>query len=198
MTDCRTITIGAMALFAANALAQGLAPQPPPPAARQAYRQQMAAEEVERLAAQFSLLNENVDAIAGRLSKLENRPSADKELREEIAVLRASIAEIKNRQNAMRKEIVDEISAKVAKLIKEQQPAPPPPPAAKPKPQPKPKPEKPQPPAGNYYEYTIEQGQTIYDVAVAYGTTVKKILDANPGINPKALRIGQKIMIPAE
>ena len=182
-------------LFLAGALAAAaiLQAQEPNPR-RDAYRQQMLAQEVERLAAQFSLLNENVDAVAGRLSRLENKPSADSALRDEIAALKASIAEIKRKQDAMRSEIVADISAKVAKMIADSRPKQPAQPPPKP---PKPGKDNP-PPAGDCYQYTIEQGQTLYDIAQAYGTTVKKIVDANPGIKPNALRIGQKILRPAE
>ncbi len=47
-----------------------------------------------------------------------------------------------------------------------------------------------------YDEYYIESGDTIYDLAQKYYTTVNAIITANPGIDPENLSIGQKIIIP--
>ena len=46
------------------------------------------------------------------------------------------------------------------------------------------------------FEYTIRAGDTIYNLARKYNTTVEAILRVNPGIDPMNLRIGQKICIP--
>ena len=53
----------------------------------------------------------------------------------------------------------------------------------------------------NGYYYPIASGDTIAAIAKAYQAknvkvTVKKILDANPGLNPNNLKVGQKIFIP--
>jgi len=48
--------------------------------------------------------------------------------------------------------------------------------------------------------YTIRKGDTLSEISQrVYGTAKlwRKILEANPGIDPRALRIGQKIVIPA-
>jgi LysM repeat protein len=51
------------------------------------------------------------------------------------------------------------------------------------------------------YNYEIKAGDTIAAVAKAYRqqgikVTTDEILKANPGLNPNALRVGQKIFIP--
>lgn len=51
---------------------------------------------------------------------------------------------------------------------------------------------------GGTFPYTIKQGDTIYKLAQRYNTTVKAILNVNPGINPDNLQIGQVICIPSE
>lgn len=52
--------------------------------------------------------------------------------------------------------------------------------------------------SGPYYEHVVESGQTLSFIAKGFETTVQKILDANPGLNPSKLRVGQKLIIPAE
>ncbi|AKL97007.1 putative peptidoglycan-binding domain-containing protein [Clostridium aceticum] len=44
--------------------------------------------------------------------------------------------------------------------------------------------------------YTIRSGDTFYNLAIRYNTTVEAIRRANPTVNPDALRIGQIICIP--
>lgn len=44
--------------------------------------------------------------------------------------------------------------------------------------------------------YTIKKGDTLYDLSGHYGVTVSMIISYNPGINPSALRIGSRIIIP--
>ncbi len=45
--------------------------------------------------------------------------------------------------------------------------------------------------------YTIQKGDTFYSLAQKYNTTVQKLRQLNPGINPEALLIEQKICVPA-
>lgn len=48
-----------------------------------------------------------------------------------------------------------------------------------------------------YYVYQVKSGDTLYALSRHYGVSVKTILQANTGINPNSLKIGQKIVIPA-
>ena len=47
-----------------------------------------------------------------------------------------------------------------------------------------------------YDTYTIKSGDTLYQIARNYYTTLNKIVTANPGVNPYNLRIGQQIIVP--
>lgn len=49
----------------------------------------------------------------------------------------------------------------------------------------------------NHYVYQIKSGDTLYALAQHYGVSVKTIQQSNKGLNANALRIGQKILIPA-
>jgi LysM repeat protein len=46
--------------------------------------------------------------------------------------------------------------------------------------------------------YTIKRGDTFYKIARRFNVTLDSLLKANPGVNPDALLIGQKICIPSE
>jgi len=52
--------------------------------------------------------------------------------------------------------------------------------------------------SGSYYEHVVEAGQTLSFIAKGFETTVPKILAANPGLKANALRVGQKLIIPAD
>ena len=43
--------------------------------------------------------------------------------------------------------------------------------------------------------YTIQPGDTLYNLAMQYGTTVQNIMDTNIALNPYNLRVGQQIYI---
>ena len=44
--------------------------------------------------------------------------------------------------------------------------------------------------------YTIRPGDTFFSLAARFNTTVQAIMNANPGVNPNNLQIGQQICIP--
>lgn len=51
--------------------------------------------------------------------------------------------------------------------------------------------------AGEGTLYRIQSGDTLLVVARRFGVTLQQVLDANPGVNPNRLQIGQEIIIPA-
>jgi len=52
-------------------------------------------------------------------------------------------------------------------------------------------------PLVTYYIHTIKSGDTLLALALYYGITVDQITAMNPGIEPRLLRIGTTLMIPA-
>lgn len=54
----------------------------------------------------------------------------------------------------------------------------------------------PLPPCENGFYYTIRSGDTLFLLAQRFGVSVQAIIDANPGIDPNNLRVGQTICIP--
>ncbi len=176
--------------------------------ARAAFQERQALAEVPRLVQQFDQLAANQDEIVQRLLKVESGSGTEAALRAEIEALRAEVAELKasvrRDQDAMRREIVADLAKRISTLT-----PPPPPPAPAPAPvaarPPAGRPAAPvaqrQPPPveiGPHYEYIVEKGQTLSLIAEGFGTTVQKILAANPGLKANMLRVGQKLIIPAE
>ncbi|MBD0338305.1 MAG: LysM peptidoglycan-binding domain-containing protein [Thermoleophilia bacterium] len=47
--------------------------------------------------------------------------------------------------------------------------------------------------AGRFYR--VRAGDTLESIASQNGTTVERLLELNPGIDPVALRIGQRIRV---
>jgi hypothetical protein len=43
--------------------------------------------------------------------------------------------------------------------------------------------------------YTIQSGDTLEGIALRFGTTIAKLEALNPGVDPQALRIGQRIRL---
>lgn len=49
---------------------------------------------------------------------------------------------------------------------------------------------------GGAVPYTVRPGDTLGNIAFLYGTSVNDIINANPGINPDRLQVGQQLCIP--
>lgn len=47
-----------------------------------------------------------------------------------------------------------------------------------------------------FTDYTVRQGDTLYKIATSYGTSINRILTANPGIDANNIYIGQKLIVP--
>ena len=208
--------------------------------ARTAYQERQALAEVPNLIKQFDQMVENQEQIVARLVKVETGSGDLAELRAEIDKLRGEVAElravIRRDQDAMRREIVEDLSNRLngidqkmqqnqaqaiarmqargeaalqaaeqaAKAAREQaeytkrnssRPAAPSASrtsggtaTANPS----------TPTYSAYYEHVVEPNQTLLFIAKGYDTTVQKILAANPGVKATNLRIGQKLIIPAE
>ena len=171
-------------------------------AARAAYQQQQAVLEVQRLAQQFDQLAANQESLVARMARIEEG-SAVGDLQAEIASLKTQIAELRREQEAMRREIVADLAKRIAALPRPApapapQPVYTPPPATRKGPAARPAPP-PQPEyTGSYYEHEVRPGQTLSEISKGFDVPIQKILQANHGLKPNALRVGQKIRVPAE
>ena len=170
--------------------------------ARSVYQMRQAVQEVQRLSSQFDQMQNGMESLQSRMGKLE-RSNTSGDLKAEIGALRSELNELKRRQEAMRGEIIAEISKKMADLIAKTRPAPPPPQTAT-------RGGKtrgvsaqqsadsaPTGPTGDYFEHVVEPGETLSYIAKECNTTVQKIKQYS-GLKSDVLRVGQKLLIPAE
>jgi LysM repeat protein len=44
--------------------------------------------------------------------------------------------------------------------------------------------------------YTVQEGDTLDEIALGHDTTVEKLLALNPGVEPTELRPGQRLRVP--
>jgi LysM repeat protein len=53
------------------------------------------------------------------------------------------------------------------------------------------------PPTATISEYVVKSGDSFYSIGKAHNVSIKAIQDANPGVDPKRLQPGQKLVLPA-
>ena len=153
-------------------------------------RQQLSRDtEIAKAAAQSAEVQ--LQQLDMRLSRLEdslrqsqNANGADlAALQREINSLKSESASIRADREAMKKEIVNEISTEVAKLLATQQKA-----AAATA-------ARAEAASQSGYEHKVQSGQTLSAIAQAYGVSVEKIKKAN-GLKNDVIRVGQTLFIP--
>lgn len=103
-------------------------------------------------------------------------------LREQIEALQRQVRALDAARAADKREIYDDISKKVADLMKKSAPA-----VSSPQ-------KKAAPQTG--YEHVVQPGETLSAIAQAYGVKMDAILTANNIKNANSIRVGQKLFIP--
>ena len=147
---------------------------------REAFMQQQAYAEMQRVSQQIDVLQNNFDELHRRVLKLEGGGDT-RGLKAEVESLKATVADLKKQVAGMRGEIVSDLSTRIAKIQKES--APPPPPPQK------------KVVIGPHQEYEVQAGDTLSLISQAFGCPVKKIKEMN-NLKNDNLRIGQKLMLP--
>lgn len=139
---------------------------------------------VEGFDLQLEQLHRSVDAL--RSAPGGPTLSDVQALQQRIAALEGQLRNLDAARERDRQEIINILSAKIAQMVA---------PAAKPKSSVS----TPARRAGAQegYEHVVESGQTLSAIAAAYNVSAKSIIEANNLTNPNALRVGQKIFIPA-
>jgi len=155
---------------------------------RDAFLLQQAFEQVQRVAAQIDVLESNQTAIAERLGRLERGGGEIAALKADIEALKAENARLRRDMEAQRREIVNDIVAKVSKIQQQYRAAMPPPQADH---------RRPPRDDGPREEYTVQKGDTLSLIAQAFNTTVGRLMEMN-SLKSDRLSIGQKIVVPGQ
>ena len=149
---------------------------------RDAFVQQQAYAEMQRVTGQIDVLQNNFDDLQRRVSNIE-RGSGAQDLKQEIEALKASDAELRRQLQSQREGIVRDLTGRIKTIQAAQTP----PPA--------PQPQQKKVVIGPHLEYEVKAGDNLSIIAEAFGTTVPKIKEMN-GLKNDMLRVGQKIMVP--
>ena len=167
----KTVAVVVAGMSAMTALSQG----------RDAFVQQQAYAEMQRVSGQIDVLQNNFDDLQRRVAGIE-KGNNTQGLRQEIEALKASVAELRRQLQSQREEIVRDLTGRIKTIQAAQT-------HHAPQPQPK------KVVVGPHREYEVKAGDTLSLIAEAFGTTVPKIKEMN-GLKSDMLRIGQKIMVP--
>lgn len=154
-------------------------------AGRDNFLKQQALAEMQRVSAQIDVLQANQEDVYSRLRSVEQSKNEVDALKAEVSSLRAALADLRREMASQREGIVKDLSGKIARM----QPPPEKRPAASEGPQ--------SSYSGPCYEYTVQAGDSLFLIAKAFGTTVKKIKDLN-GMKNDRIRVGQKLNVPKE
>ena len=146
--------------------------------ARQAY------DETQRISGLVGILQTNISDVERRIAKVESS-SSDGRIRAEIDALKASMESLRREMAEMRKEIVKDLSSRIAAMsaVSASSPRKDPPSSRKPA------------YSGECEEYTVQSGDSLYMISLAFNTTVGQIKEMN-NLKNNNLRIGQKLLVP--
>lgn len=157
---------------------------------------QILQDENRRLKGQIEAFDLEIERLSRTVEMLRAAPGgptlADLQaLQQRIASLESQVRNIDAARERDRKEIIDTLTARLSQMMSAGANNARPRSAA---------------PAGQTtrragpqegYEHVVEAGQSLSAIAAAYGVSVKSIIEANNITNPNALRVGQKLFIPA-
>ncbi len=170
-------------------------PKHDPEVARIVTNAQHMSLEFRQLSEQMVVLNRNQEVLESRLAQIEAQLGAAVRTQDETAALRRDLQAIRGEREALRKEITDDLAARIEKIAARQQ-------------------------AEinaarttatrasqgvgraaatggrSGYEHKVERGQTLSEIARGYGKSMDSIMKANNISNPSMLHVGQVLFIP--
>ena len=150
------------------------------------YYQMKAKEASVQVDARLADLEQKLSVLPNEISRVEG------DLRNQVQNQVQNLSQIQDGSvNALRLE-VSQLRDQLAALTNKPAPVEPAPPA----PTPTPDAAVDQQPAGPGGSYVIQSGDTYGKIAKKHGTTISAIQDANPGVDPARLKIGQTIQLP--
>lgn len=151
--------------------------------AREQLAQQQVQQETARSRNQIESLTQSQRLLMERLDRMDAALRDNAHLKDEVAALHRDIDQLRSDRDALRKEIVDDLSNRISKYMATANAtanARPPAPAVTQR---------------NGYSHRVVAGQTLTDIAKAYKTTSAAIMKANDMKTP-TIRPGQTLFIP--
>lgn len=157
---------------------------------------QMMQEENRRLKGRVEAFDLEIDRLNRTVEMLRAAPGgpsiADvQSLQQRIAALETQLRNLDAARERDRKEIIDTLTARLSQMMSANTAA------ARPRTSTPPAQATRRTGLQEGYEHVVEAGQSLSAIAAAYGVSVKAITEANNITNPNALRVGQKLFIPA-
>lgn len=138
-------------------------------------------EQNRQIKGRLTDMEQQMDLLQSSLDQLRRQAGAGETAAGQLQHLEDRMTTLEDARARDRKAIVDEISAKMAKLIKSST-------ASSGGSRPR---------TSEYgREHVVQTGQTLSEIARAYGVSQKAIIDANRLQNPDNLKVNQKIFIP--
>ena len=132
--------------------------------------------DVYRIKEQAGSASTGYDQIYAEIERLRREQAGeDKELASRLDAVEARLRKQDAAMQAMHKQIVAELSSKIKTIMKSQARSP-----------------------GVEYgrEHLVKQGETLSEIASAYGVAINAVVRANGLKNANAIRVGQKLFIP--
>jgi LysM repeat protein len=149
---------------------------------RDQFVKQQAYNEMMRVVRQMEVLESNLSALSDRVSRLE-RSGENNALRSEIEALRAEVRHLKTEMASQRTQIVSDLLGRINKAQARDAAS-----ASTTKPASN---------DSNCEQYVVQRGDTLSLISQAFGTTVKRLKELN-GLKSDNLRVGQKLLVPAQ
>jgi nucleoid-associated protein YgaU len=163
-----------------------------PEVARIAVDTQQMSVEFRQVSEQLAVLNRNQELLETRLARLEAQAAAAPKPQDDITALRRDIQLLRAERETLRSDITTDLAGRIEKIAARQQAelnavkaaaATPAPAAAGAR-------------SGSGWEHKVERGQTLSEIARAYGKSTDSIIKANKLTNASSIRAGQVLFIP--
>ena len=133
---------------------------------------------VESLELQMDRLHEDLDQV--RASQRGVLADVDQRVDGRLDRVEQQIAAVDAARQKDREEIIDKLSSKISQVMASSSSSP----------------SRRYSSSGSGYEHVVDTGQTLSEIARAYGVTMNAIIQENNLQNPNQLRVGQTLFIP--
>jgi LysM repeat protein len=142
-------------------------------------------EQVRQISGRLENIQSQIDQLWSEIDQVRSASRKDSQavadnLDSRVQELTQQLARIDSARAADKQEIIDKMSSSIGKMMAASAP---------------------RPSSGRNIsqygvEHTVQAGQTLSEIAAAYGVKVSVLIEANSISNPNALKVGQKLFIP--